>query len=66
MVDVTGYMQATLVIEAFMSNPPQPTNFGVMLEGKIVALLSYEQVKEGLEKWDAMRGGQQKSASREG
>jgi hypothetical protein len=45
---------AELCVEAFMSNTPQPTGYVVRAEGRTIAVLTHEQVKEAFEQYGAM------------
>lgn len=44
----------TLRVEYFAVNPPKPTGIGVFADGKVVAHLTAEQLREALERYDEM------------
>lgn len=43
-----------IVVEAQMTNPPKPTNFGVLLNGQAIGWLHFEELKRAVDQYEAM------------
>jgi len=46
---------AEIGVEAFMTNPPQPTNYLVKQDGCVVAMLTHAQVERAYQQFTAMQ-----------
>jgi hypothetical protein len=46
---------AELHVECYMTNPPKPLGFGIIVEGKVVATLTLEQVREALHRYEELQ-----------
>lgn len=48
-------LPAELRVECNMTNPPKPVLLAVLQDGRVTALLTYEQVKAAMERFDVLR-----------
>lgn len=47
-------LEAQIAVESYMTNPPIPGQFGIVRDGKVIAVLSHEQVVAALKRWEQM------------